>query len=134
MLCLGLGRFMYQQIQAEQKKLFEELGVFFAFSNKQFAEKKQDGVEYCTVMEAGDCVPKDKAPEFVRRWCEIQERGRKRLLEEKGIEWIIEYELANHESWYNSSIECAFEALAGFEVTREQVQQVFQDKAHKHCM
>lgn len=125
---------MYQQILAEQTKLFEELGVFFAFSNKQFAEKKQNGVDYCTVLGAGDCVPKDKAPEFVRRLREIQEQGRKRLLEEKGIEQIIEYELANHESWYTGSIDSALEALEGFEVTREQVEAVFKDKAHKHRM
>jgi len=123
---------MYQQIQDEQRKLFKELGVFFAFSNKQFAENKQEGVEYCTVLGAGDCVPKDKAPEFVQRLRDIQEQGRKRLLEEKGIESIIEYELANHESWYTSSIESALEALEGFEVTREQVEQVFKDKAHKY--
>lgn len=123
---------MYQQIQAEQSKLFEELGVFFAFSGKQFAEQRVEGVEYTSVLGAGDCVPKEKAPEFIRRLTEIQETGRQRLIEEKGIDWIIEYELNNHESWYTGCIDDALEALEGFKVTREQVQKIYEDKAKKH--
>ena len=123
---------MYQQIQAEQSKLFKELGVFFAFSGAQFAEQRQPGVEYCTVLEAGDFVPKDKASEFSRRLVEIHENGRKRLIEERGIDSIIEYELANHEAWYTGDISDALEALSGFNVTREQVLQVYKDKADRH--
>ncbi len=68
-------------------KLFEELGVFFAFSNKQFADKKT-GTVWITALywEPAIVYRKIKRQSLCRRLRDIQEQGRKRLLEEKGIE------------------------------------------------
>lgn len=123
---------MSNYVQEKQTELFNELGVFFAFSNKQFDEQKQEGVEYCTVLSAGDCVPKDKASEFAKRLAQIHKEGREKLLAEKGIEQIIEDELVNHECFYTGDVTDAFDALAGYEVTLEQVQAVYRKVAHKY--
>ncbi|MDG1750580.1 MAG: hypothetical protein P8I03_02790 [Thalassotalea sp.] len=123
---------MSQFIQEKQTELFNELGVFFAFGNKQFEEQKQEGVEYCTVLGAGDCVPTNKAKEFVTRLSAIHKEGRERKIAEKGIDKIIEEELVNHECFYTGDISDAFEVLECYDVTLEQVQTVYNSTAHKY--
>ncbi len=119
-------------IQDKQTKLFNELGVFFAFSNKQFDEQKQDGVEYCTVLGSGDCVPKQNASEFAKRLAAIHSEGREKELAEKGIDKIIEEQLVNHECFYTGDITDAVEALAGYEVTHDQVLTIYKKVADKY--
>ena len=119
-------------IQNKQTELFNELGVFFAFSNKQFEEQQEKGVDYCTVLGGGDCVPTTKAKEFVERLSAIHQEGREKELAEKGIDKIIEEELANHECFYTGDIQDAFDALVGYEVTYEQVKTVYNNVSHKY--
>jgi hypothetical protein len=123
---------MSQFIQSEQTKLFNELGVFFAFSNKQFEEQKADDVEYCTVLGAGDCVPKTKAKEFATRLSAIHKEGVEKELNEKGLDTIIEEELANHECFYTGELDGALEALECYGATLEQVKAVYKNVAHKY--
>lgn len=112
----------YQQKQTE---LFNELGVFFAFSNAQFDEQKKEGVEYCTVLKCGDCVPKQNADQFLERLSALHKESRERNLAEMGIDAIIEYELSNHECWYTGDIKPAVEALEGYDVTYDQVKAIY---------
>lgn len=119
-------------INEMQTALFKELGVFFAFSNKQFEEQRQPGVDYCTVLDAGDCVPKSNAAEFAQRLSSLHKEFRKKQLTEKGIEKIIEEELVNHECFYTGEIDDAVEALAGYEVTYDAVEDVYRKVAHKY--
>jgi hypothetical protein len=39
-------KYLSDYVQDEQTKLFNRLGIFFAFDNKRFNEEKKDGVEY----------------------------------------------------------------------------------------
>jgi hypothetical protein len=119
-------------IQKKQTELFNELGVFFAFSNKHFDEQKQDGVEYCSVLRTGDWVPKQNASEFARRLAAVHREGREKELAEKGIDKIIEEELVNHECFYTGNITDAVEALAGYEVTHDQVLTIYKKVADKY--
>ncbi|MEH6454859.1 MAG: hypothetical protein V7749_00925 [Cocleimonas sp.] len=118
-------------IQNKQTELFNELGVFFAFGKEQFEEQKKAGVEYCTVLGAGDYVPKAKAKEFAERLSAIHREGREKALAEKGIDRIIEEELANHECFYTGEIEDAVDALEVYDVTYDQVEAVFRKVASK---
>lgn len=119
-------------IQQEQTKLFDRLGVFFAFGDKQFNEQCVEGVEYVTVLQAGDCVPKQHAKEFISEIKRIGKEGRERELAEKGIDAIIEYELSNHECFYTGEIDYALDALEGYNVTAEQVWAVYHAVKHKY--
>lgn len=123
---------MSQWIQQEQTKLFDRLGVFFAFSKQQFDKAKVDGVEYVTVMQMGDCVPKQHVKEFITELKRIGKEGRERELAEKGIDAIIEAELANHEAFYTGEIDDTMDALEGYNVTAEQVWAVFNAVKHKY--
>lgn len=120
-------------IQKKQTELFNELGVFFAFSDEQFEERKAPGVEYCSVIGAGDCVPKLKAKEFSERLTAIHEEGRAKELAEKGIDRIIEDELLNHECFYTGDIGNAVHALAGYDVPHLQVAEIYGKVAHKYA-
>lgn len=123
---------MSQFIQDKQTELFNRLGVFFAFSDKQFKEQAKDGVEYCTVLGAGDCVPKQHAKEFAEQLELIHKEGREKELAEKGLDQIIEDELANYECWYTGYIDDAMPSLEAYGATREQVLTVFRTAAHRH--
>ena len=123
---------MSSYIQEKQTELFQELGVFFAFGNKQFEEIKEDGVDYCTVLGAGDCVPKDKAKEFVDRLSIIHQEGREKELAEIGIDAIIEEQLVNHEAFYTGDIEDTVDSLAGYDVTYEQVRTIYDKVSSKY--
>jgi hypothetical protein len=123
---------MTTYVQEKQTELFNELGVFFAFSNAQFEEQKQPDVEYCSVLGAGDCVPVDNAKTFYDRLNAIHAEGRKRELAEKGIDKIIEEQLVNHECFYTCDIDDAVEALAGYQVNYEQVLAIYNKVVHKY--
>lgn len=112
-------------IQDKQTALFEKHGVFFAFGDAQFKERAKPGVEYVTVMSAGDCVPKENAEAFVEELSALHREGRKELVAEHGIDKIIRYELSNHECTYTGDITDAVEVLAPYGVTREQVLAVY---------
>jgi hypothetical protein len=123
---------MNKGIQQEQSKLFEELGVFFAFGNKQFNEQRVAGVEYCSVLQAGDCVPVNNASEFAQRLAALQKAARDTELAEKGIERIIEDALVNHECFYTGYVSDAVDVLAHYEVTLEQVRAIYFKVMHKY--
>ena len=123
---------MTKYIQEKQTELFDELGVFFAFSREQFEEQRQHGVAYCSVLGGGDYVPLHNAELFVERLSAIHQEGRKRELAEKGIDVIIEEQLVNHECFYTGEIENVVDVLAAYEVTYDQVKAIYRKVAHKY--
>ncbi|WP_444823022.1 DUF7659 family protein, partial [Vibrio parahaemolyticus] len=42
-------KYLSDYTQQPQTALFDELGAFFAFSNKQFDEAKKKGIEYVSL-------------------------------------------------------------------------------------
>ncbi len=112
--------------------VLEKHGVFFALSNKQFEEQKQEGVTYCTVLQQNDCVPVENAKAFADEYIQVCREHREEQLKQKGIDTIIEEELVNQEAFYSASVEDTFEALAGYNVTREKVREIYNKVAHKY--
>lgn len=123
---------MNTQLQEQQSQLFKEFGVFFAFGEEQFKEQRQEGVDYCSVLSAGDCVPVQNASEFAKRLSALHNEARDKALKEKGIERIIEDELVNQETFYTGDIAPVVEVLAYYEVTEKQVTQVYRSVFHKY--
>jgi len=121
-------KYLSDYTQAAQTKCFEETGSFFAFSNKQLDEKKQDGVTYVSLGHGLIC-PKQNAKEVHERLNNIHAEGIKLDIEENGIEAIIKRELGNYECYYTGEIDDAVDALEDYDdITVEMIKNVFKGK------
>ncbi|MGD8232076.1 DUF7659 family protein [Vibrio sp. TRT 1302] len=117
-------KYLSDYIQQPQTALFDELGAFFAFSNKQFDEAKKKGVEYVS-LGMGMIVPKNNAKKLVERLEEIQKEGIKQDIAENGKEAIIRRELSNHECFYTNDITDCVEKLEEYGYSYDDVYQVY---------
>lgn len=106
-----------------QSILFKKVGLFWAFSNEQFAKNKtplKEGEKYVSIG-AGGYMPKSGLPIFVAGMKEINHWFKEATKEEKIRKALIRYELNNHEATYTGEIEPTLDALGeGF--TPEEVQ------------
>ncbi|EKG9563854.1 hypothetical protein O5P60_002664 [Vibrio parahaemolyticus] len=117
-------KYLSDYTQQPQTALFDELGAFFAFSNKQFDESKKKGVEYVS-LGMGMIVPKNNARELVSRLDEIQKEGIKQDIAENGKDSIIRRELFNHECFYTGDICDCVEKLKEYGYSYDDIYQVY---------
>lgn len=96
-------KYLSDYMDEEQTKLFEELGVFFAFSDAQFEEgvaknkhKKPAGTKWAS-FGMGMYMPSINTDEFERRHEELVKNCIKRDIAENGKEAILQRELMNYE-------------------------------------
>ena len=117
--------------EKETTKLFETLGAFFAFSNKQVEEKKKEGIKYFN-MGSGLICPAENCDQLNKDFELIHNEGIKKRVEDMGVENIISYEFYNYETAYTYEEEDAREALTDYiEIfpelfTPEKINEVFQ--------
>jgi len=106
----------------EQKTtdLFNNLGAFFAFSDRQYKENKKDGVKYCS-LGGGLIAPTEHAKELAEGLLAIGQAGREQDLAENGKEGIIRRELFNYECFYIGEIDDCVEALKQYGITKKEV-------------
>ena len=78
-------------------KLFADNGAFFAFGNKQFDEKKQEGVIYVS-MASGLLCPKENANQLFQDFEKIYDEAVKQQVADFGAEKIISHEYFNYET------------------------------------
>lgn len=124
--------------QEDTNKLFETLGVFWAFSNKQFEEgyakaklSMAEG-EKLVDIGAGGYIPKHNVEALLEGIKEIEDNFKASIKEAKAREEHILYELNNHEAFYTGTIEDAKEAL-GEDYTDEEILAVYKKyKAQKY--
>lgn len=120
--------------EADTNKLFSDLGVFWAFSNKQFDENKtplQEGEKYVDIG-AGGFMPKHNVQALTDGMKAINDTFKNAIADSKARETHILYELNNHECFYTGDIESALDAL-GEGYTSEEVQAVYKKfKAQKY--
>ena len=102
-------------------ELLKDTGAFFAFSNKQFDEQKQEGVTYCR-LNSGTICPKANAQKLVEGMKSVFEAGIKRDLAENGKKGIIHRELGNHEYCITLDITDTSGALSGYGITDDEIQ------------
>jgi len=113
-------KYLSHYLEAAQTAAFKKHGAFFAFSNKQFDEKKKAGVTYVR-MGAGLLCPKDNAAKLDAKLDAVYKEGVAADVAENGIDAIISRELANHECYYSGDWTDAAEALDAYGVTEEQL-------------
>ena len=113
-------------MQDKLSTIFDDLGVFFAFSVEQLEKglkkvkaKKTD----CVSIGAGGFIPRKNATEYLKRTDDLMAWL---SLEVKKLDPIkvIKYELSNHECGYTGDVEPAFEVLKDYDFTLEQVRKV----------
>ena len=114
-------KYLSHYLEEKQSKAFRDTGAFFAFSNKQFAEKKQAGIKYVS-MGAGMICPKENSSKLIALLDDIHQKGIEADIAENGIKAIIHRELANHEAQITYDIEDTLNSLDGYPITREMVQ------------
>ncbi|MDC5842190.1 hypothetical protein OPW33_22955 [Vibrio europaeus] len=117
-------KYLSDYTQQPQTALFDELGAFFAFSNKQFDEAKKKGIEYVS-LGMGMIVPKNNAKQLVERLEVIQKEGIKQDIAENGKEAIIRRELFNHECFYTGDICDCVEKLEEYGYSYDDIYQVY---------
>ena len=71
---------------------------------KQFEEKKQDGVKYVN-LQGGLICPKENANNLIKSFDEIYTNAIKEQVQEFGAKRIISYEYFNHETQISGDIE-----------------------------
>lgn len=121
-------KYLSDYTQEAQTALFEKTGTFFAFGQKQFAEKVQPGVKY-TQCGAGMICPAANTRELMTGLNAIHKAAVKLDIKENGLhgKGIIYRELANHECWYTGDISDAIDALEPYRVTIAEIQKVYRD-------
>jgi hypothetical protein len=106
--------------------------AFFAFSDKQFKESCLKGVDYVS-LGMGLICPKQNAKNLVEELKAAQERTVQIDLENNTKKEIIMRELANHEAQITGEIEDTLEALAAYDISREEVAEVYKEYFEYCC-
>jgi hypothetical protein len=119
-------KYLSDYTQQAQTDLFDELGVFFAFSNQQFEEARKQDIEYVS-LGMGMIVPENNAKSLVERLVEIQKEGIKQDIAENGKDAIIRRELFNHECFYTHDITDCVETLKEYGYSHDNIFQVYCD-------
>ena len=122
--------------ETKQSELSEQCGVFFAFSNEQFAENKtplEEGEKYVS-MGMGGYLPRGKVAAFNAGWKELAKWYKKEVADNKDLRRKeIIYELGNHEAWYTGDIKDTMGAL-GPGYTAKEVWKVFNEELEKQTV
>ncbi len=111
-------------VDTARTELFNSTGAFFAFSQDQLEENRQEGVVYCS-LGAGLIAPKSNAKALIDGLEEIHRQGIEQDLADNGKQAIINRELANHECYYTDDVTDCVEALSGYGITIEEIHKVF---------
>ena len=123
-------KYLSEYMEARQTVALDKAGAFFAFSKKQFEEKKVEGVKYVN-LNMGMICPKDNAVTLLKELDTIYRESIVQDIEENGLNAIIRRELNNHEAYYTGDIESTVDALSDYPVNQDDILAVFRNKNHE---
>ena len=109
-------------MEQQQTAAFERYGAFFAFSDKQLEEKRQEGIKYVSLF-SGLIAPKDNAKRLLEELEAITDNYIKRDIEENGIKKILWREFANYECQIVGNPEDAIDALENYHIDKKTIQE-----------
>jgi hypothetical protein len=98
-------------VEKAQSDLFASTGAFWAFGQKQFDEKKKEGVNYVS-LGAGCVCPKDQVSALLDGLDAITAAGVKADVEENGAANIMRREYFNYECQITMDTSNAIGALS----------------------
>ena len=117
--------------EAKQTKLFNQTGAFFAFSTDQFNETKQPDTKYVN-CKYGLMCPKGQVKILLDGLTKAHQEAIKEDIADNGINAIIKRELYNYECFYSGDISDAVSTLKAYDVTEDQVQDMYR-KEYKNA-
>lgn len=119
-------KYLSDYVEEAQNKLFDECGVFFAFSKDQFEKGcKKVGASAdnkITNIDAGCYCLSKHVDTFIAGMEEIQKRGIEQDIAENGIKNIIWRELGNYETQITCDISQTVATLEDYPIMVEQIQ------------
>lgn len=126
-----------EYIEKEHTKLFERLGVFFAFSDEQFKEGcKKVGAnkdnKVTSIGHGGFVLSKNKDI-FIVELKSISKKSIEKDIKENGMKNIIWRELSNYEAQISNDIDDTVEALEHYGITREEIEKEYKNY-FEHCV
>lgn len=130
-------KYLSDYVQDEQTKLFEEIGLFFAFNDAQWKEgvakngHLKPEVTKWTSIGAGGYLPTVNIKKFEAGMDDICKRGIETDLAENGREGVLKREIGNYEVTYTGELDDPNfrDAIRDYKFTEEEVR-----KAYKECM
>ena len=121
-------KYLSDYVTDKQTELFEEYGVFFAFSDEQLERQGKLDTEYVT-FGGGMVMPKNENKnvykEFLAKLKNITKEGIAQDIKENGKKKIIWRELSNHEASYTGSAKQTIDALEGYDFTDDEIRAEF---------
>lgn len=113
-------KYLSNYIEQKQTDLFNKTGAFFAFSQKQLDEKKQDNINYVS-CGSGLIAPKENVNQLINGLETIHAEGIAEDIKENGKPAIIQRELGNHEAQITGDISDTVDSLDGYGITTAEV-------------
>lgn len=119
--------------QERMSAVFDKHGIFWAFSDEAFEEKRKPNVEYVGVI-GGGCCPKSNVKAFYLDFANLQEERKKAFQSNTTMDEVIVRELANHECYYTGDYSVILEVvkMAFPECTLEDLASVYKRERPKH--
>ena len=120
-----------QEVQEKNEVLNKECGLFWAFSNEQFAENKtplKEGEKYVSIGHGG-YLPKSNVDKLIKGWDDIKIWRTKQIKFLKDAPRAILYEINNHESFISGDLRDIYELFEGV-YSQDFIDKVYKDNYH----
>ena len=118
-----------EKYQSNHNRIIKNNQGFFAFGKEQLLEEMEKGnfkKEELTSFGCGLILPKVNVKNYIKGCKEISDQYDKDIKKINPIK-IIKYELNNHECYYTGDITDVVELLQCYNITKEQIEKVYQD-------
>ena len=134
-------KYLSDYLEQDQTILFNELGVFFAFSNEQLEKGleniKNSGIlsdqEKITRLPGGAFCPSKNVDTFLERHEKLVENAIAQDMEENGKKAIIWREFGNYECILTGDLSNCVSALDKYPITLEEIQEQWKPYFN-HCV
>lgn len=120
-------KYLSQYMEERQSAAFKTARAFFAFSNKQFDEAKEEWEKYVNLW-GGLICPKSTAKTLIESLDTIYKDCIQEDIKDNWLNAIIRRELNNHEAYYTWDITSTVEKLSDYPVTAEDIRKVFHNQ------
>ncbi len=112
-------------------ELLEKTGAFYAFSNKQFDEKKQPDTKYIHCGN-GLLVPKSNRDQLLKGLEDIAIKAVAQDCKENTVKQICWREFANHEIQFTGDLTPVYDALYLYPFNKTTINKHY-EKYYSHC-
>ena len=126
-------KYLSSYTEKPTSELIKNNGGFFAFSNKQFEESKQDGVKYVRLY-SGLIAPKENVKAIMKGIDDINKYGVEQDMKDHTIRQIVFRECGNYELQYSyDGLKEITDTLADYPIKQEDIKKYY-NQFIQHCI